>query len=286
MKSERATAVLNYIQDIFGEKIISAQQESLWKGSPDFEMNYVLEASGKLPAMRGLDFMHNDFDGVVKRAIEWDKKGGLVTICWHTGVKSSSYKESQEDNPDFDKLFTPGTEENKTLLESWDLAANALKKLKEANVPVLWRPFHEFDGKWFWWGKGGPENFKKLWKLMYQKFTDEYGLDNLIWILGYSQHMLDGWYPGDEYVDIIGSDNYDKSTNNDAWKKLINITSKPRAFHECGVVPYVEQFEKDGCIWAWFMIWHTEFLMENDKERLNLVYNDERVITLDKLPKF
>ena len=285
-RSEKTTAVYDYIRDNFGIHILSAQQESTWMDSPDYEMDYLYEVTGKLPAIRGLDFMNNDFEGVVERAIEWDEKGGIVTICWHTGVEVSGYEESKKEKPDFDKLLTPGTDEYNTLMESWDTAAKALQELRDANVPVLWRPFHEFDGKWFWWGKGGGENFVKLWQMMHDKFTNEYELDNLIWVLGYSENVRDGWYPGDEYVDIIGSDNYDKSTNKKAWVKLTEITSMPMAFHECGMVPSVEMFESDGTIWSWFMIWHTEWLTKNDSERLKEVYNSELVITLDELPEF
>lgn len=285
-RNEKTTAVFNFIRDNFGTKIISAQQESTWMGSVDYEMDYLLKVTGKLPAMRGLDFMNNDFDGVAERAIEWDRKGGLVTICWHTGVDISGYRESKKDHPDFKKLLTPGTDEYNTLMNSWDKVAKTLQYLRDENVPVLWRPFHEFDGRWFWWGKGGAESFKKLWCLMYEKFTNEYKLDNLIWVLGYTEWVSKGWYPGDEYVDIIGSDNYDKSTNKGAWNKLTEITSKPMAFHECGMVPSVERFEKDGTFWSWFMIWHTTWLTDNKTENLKNVFNSERVITLDELPKF
>ena len=285
-RSEKTTAVYNYIRDNFGTAILSAQQESTWMDSPDYEMDYLLDVTGKLPAIKGLDFMNNDFDGVVERAVAWDEMGGIVTICWHTGVEVSGYEESKKEKPDFDKLLTPGTDEYNTLMESWDTAAKALQELRDADVPVLWRPFHEFDGKWFWWGKGGGENFVKLWQLMHDKFTNEYGLDNLIWVLGYSEKVKDGWYPGDEYVDIIGSDNYDKSTNKGAWIKLTEITTKPMAFHECGMVPSVEMFESDGTIWSWFMIWHTEWLTKNDSDRLYELYNSDLVITLDELPEF
>ena len=57
------------------------------------------------------------------------------------------------------------------------------------------------------------------------------------------------------------------------------------AFHECGNVPSVEQFEADEDLWSWFMIWHTDFVVNQDKENLSAVYNSEKVITLDELPK-
>lgn len=278
--------IYDYICENYGTNMLSCQQESTWMGSPDYEMDYILDTTGKLPAMRGLDFMNNDFEGVVQRAKEWDEKGGIVTICWHTGVSGSGYQESLDENPDFDKLLTEGTDEYNSMMKSWDNAAKALQELCDADIPVLWRPFHEFDGQWFWWGKGGSDGFVKLWQLMYDKFTNEYGLNNLIWVLGYSGEVKDGWYPGDEYVDVIGSDTYDNSTNIRAWNKLLNVADKPMAFHECGNVPTIKEFELDGDMWAWFMIWHTDYITGNDKTNLSDVYNSEKVITLDELPDF
>lgn len=273
------------ICDMYGKKMLSCQQESTWMDSPDYEMNYIEETTGKLPAMRGLDFMNEDFDGVVRRSKEWWEKGGLVTICWHTGVDGKGYQESLNDNPDFDKLLTEGTNEYNSMIANWDKAAEALLELQEAGVPVLWRPFHEFDGQWFWWGKGGNENFIKLWQMMYDRYTKKFGLNNLIWVLGYSGEVKDGWYPGDEYCDIIGSDTYDNSTNASAWKKLEALgTDKPFAFHECGNLPRFNKFEDDGCMWSWFMVWHTDHIKGNNVKNLTDIYNREEVITLDELP--
>lgn len=277
-------AVYKYICDNFGSNMISCQMESTWMGSPDYEMNIIQKETGRLPAMRGLDFMNDDFDGVVKRAIEWHNKGGLVTICWHCGVNGKGYTESLNDDPDFSKLLTEGTKEYEGMMASWDRAAKALQKLQDEGVTVLWRPFHEFDGQWFWWGKGGADNFIKLWRLMYDKFTNEYKLNNLIWVLGYSGEVKQNWYPGDEYCDIIGSDTYDNSTNLRAWKKLAALnTGKPLAFHECGNLPSVEKFESDGDLWSWFMVWHTDYIVNNDKANLKEVYNSDKVITLDEV---
>lgn len=283
---ENTQKVYDYICDSFGTYMLSCQQESTWMSSPDYEMEIIEEAAGKLPAMRGLDFMNGDFNGVVERSKAWHEKGGLVTICWHTGINGKGYTESLEDEPDFEKLLTPGTDEYNAMIKNWDKAANALAELRDAGIPVLWRPFHEFDGGWFWWGKGGGDNFIKLWQMMYDRYTNEFGLTNLIWVLGYSGEVKSGWYPGDDYCDIIGSDTYDNSTNKLPWLKLKAMdTGKPMAFHECGNVPSVEQFEADEDLWSWFMIWHTDFVVNQNKENLSAVYNSEKVITLDELPQ-
>lgn len=70
-----AHKLYDYINDVYGTAIMTGQQESTWMGSPDYEMDYIFEKTGKYPAIRGLDCMNNDFDGVVKRSVEWHEKG-------------------------------------------------------------------------------------------------------------------------------------------------------------------------------------------------------------------
>lgn len=95
---ETTQKIYSYICDTYENGIISAQQESTWIDTPEYEMNYIFDATGKLPAMRGLDFMDDDFEGVVERSIDWWNRGGLVTICWHCGSDfSDSYDECIND---------------------------------------------------------------------------------------------------------------------------------------------------------------------------------------------
>lgn len=145
-----ARKLYDYINDNYGKAMITCQQESTWMDSPEYEMDYIFKTTGKYPAMRGLDFMNGDFDGVVQRSKEWHEKGGIVTICWHTGVNGLGYQEALNDTPDFTRLLTEGTDEYNAMIENWDKGARALQELRDAGIPVLWRPFHEFDGQWFW----------------------------------------------------------------------------------------------------------------------------------------
>lgn len=289
LATERTKALYDLLLCEKGKRILLAQQETPSRRNHEQEMEYLLRVTGKLPAIRGLDFIHNDFDGVVARAKEWDARGGIVTICWHTGVDGIGYPESQAENPNFDELLTEGTAANQQLMNRWDEAAKALQLLQEANIPVLWRPFHEFDGKWFWWGKGDGANFIRLWRLMVRTFTEKYELHNLIWVLGYADWVPDGWYPGDDYCDVLGSDTYKgETTHADSLKKLEKLNNeKPLAFHECGLLPRVDAFYQDRAIWSWLMPWHSKWMMEdNSEERIREVYHDERMITLDRLPTF
>lgn len=289
--SEAAKKLYQYISDTYGKAIISGQQESTWMGSDQYEFDYIFGKTGKYPAIRGLDYMNDDFKGVNKRAKEWYDKGGIVTICWHCGCDfSGSWSECMETElSDWNAVLTEGTKEYDAFIAGTDKAAKALKELKEQNIPVLWRPFHEFDGGWFWWGKGGAENFKKLWKVMYDRYTNYWGLDNLIWVCGFSGNGTDydKWYPGDSYVDIAGADSYTEGANANLYNLVKNTAGEniPICFHECGRIPTAEQLKTGKANWVWFMTWHTEFITDkNDVDDLKNIFNDPYVITLDELP--
>ena len=98
------------------------------------------------------------------------------------------------------------------------LIYNTLSRRKE-----LFRPLHEAEGAWFWWGAEGPEPCKKLYRLLYDKLTNEYGLDNIIWEwTGYTYETSAAWYPGDDVVDMIG---YDKYNAADGLPNLSSISA-------------------------------------------------------------
>lgn len=291
--SAEAQRLYNYICGVYGNGIISGQQESTWMGSDRYEFDYIYEKTDKYPAIRGLDYMNDDFSGVNRRAAEWHGRGGIVTICWHCGCDfDGSWDECMKTElKDWDKALTEGTPEYEKLVEGMDKAAKALKELKEQNIPVLWRPFHELDGGWFWWSKGGAEHFKEMWKIMYERYTDYWELDNLIWVFGYSGNGrgYKSWYPGDEYVDIAGADSYSDGANGDLYQKVVQVVGEemPVCFHECGRIPTPNQLKEGKANWVWFMTWHTDYITASNNVRaLKIIYDSEYVITLDELPEW
>ena len=291
---ENAKKLYAYLKEINGRVCLTGQMESTWMGSPDYEVNFIEKHTGKLPALRGLDFMHNDFNGVTNRAIAWWKKGGIPSICWHTGSDfASGYNESKDHNLNWEEALTPGTADYNKLIKAMDRAVPYLQKLEDAGVPVLWRPFHELDGGWFWWSKGGSDSFVKLWQLMYSRYTDHWGLDNLIWVLGYSGNGGDmaSWYPGDSYVDVLGADSYTPGANGHLYAECLTVAPEgmPIVFHECGAIPTQAEMQAASAPWALFMVWHTDHLTNgqfNTKDSLKTIYNSEYFITLDELPAF
>lgn len=287
--TKEACALYNFICDMEGQYVLSAQQEACGTNAM-IDIQTINSDSGKLPVIRGLDFINDNFDATVLHAETWWRMNGVVTICWHMGVpgKEEGYESSQGEF-DIEAALTEGTEENALLLAEFDKAVPALSQLQDEGIPVLWRPFHEFDGQWFWWGKGGNEQFIALWQYMYDYYTNECGLNNLIWVLGYSGSIKQNWYPGDEYVDVVGADTYGKD---DSYSSMYNrlgelFPGKPRALHECGYLPNADALTEDGAYWSWFMLWTTDYLNNdyNSAEDVNALYNSEVVLTLDEMPK-
>ena len=289
-----AVRLYEYLCSLKGKNCLTGQMESSWCGTCEHEINYLLNQTGRMPAIRGLDFIDNDFLGVVRRAVDWHARGGIVTICWHTGVDfASAYRQSQEDELDWEAAFTPGTLAHHDLLRGMDRAVPYLQRLQRMNIPVLWRPFHELDGKWFWWGRGGAEGFVKLWRLMYDRYVNHHGLHNLIWVLGFSDAPGDlaPWYPGDDVVDILGGDSYKGGAQGELYRKCAAIAPEgmPICYHENGEIPTRTMMEEESAPWVWFMTWHTRWITSdefNTADRLREVYHDPYFVTLNALPNF
>jgi mannan endo-1,4-beta-mannosidase len=164
-----------------------------------------------------------------------------------------------------------------------------LARLREAGVPVLWRPLHEAEGGWFWWGSRGPETAKALYRLMFVRFTRHHRLDNLIWVWTTTDNDdAINWYPGDDYVDIVASDLYarpgargDFSTVFDRLRKLYQ-GRKPLALGECGALPGITT----RAPWLWFLCWDDNIVRPavNPPGLLRATYRSPRLITLPDPP--
>ncbi|MGN0613616.1 MAG: glycosyl hydrolase, partial [Porcipelethomonas sp.] len=210
------------------------------------------------------------------------------------------YVESASDNYttfSISKALEEGTWENEVLMADIAEIAKQLTKLKDADVPVLWRPLHEAEGGWFWWGAEGPENCKKLYRLLYDQLTNVYGLDNLIWVwTGYAFSTSEDWYPGDDVVDILGYDKYNAvdglpnlSSISSTFYSLVKSTNgnKMVAMTENDSIPSLENLLNDKAAWLYFCPWYMNYLtseQNNPVDNLVEIYNSDYCITLDELP--
>ncbi len=283
--SKEARAMYAKLMKLHAEgKILSGQMWAPWGID---EIEYVHEVTGKYPAVRGHDLIHERSNRrEVELLTEWYRRGGIPTLMWHWGAptKGEGYEQSKM-TIDIAKCFVEGTPEYNDFWADLKRIAGWLTVLRDEKVPVLWRPMHEFDGKWFWYGKGGGELFVRLWTTMYDYFTKECKLDNLIWVLSHSGEIDASYNPGKEYFDIAGPDTYSK----EAQGRLYNVIEKMYGketmipLHECGTLPDPDECVKNNTMWLWWMLWHTGHAEKHNKKDMKRIYNHPVVITLDEL---
>ena len=145
--------------------------------------------------------------------IDYWKQGGLVTLCLHAPnpqTGNSSWMKKHGDTINLTDVVTPGRPGYDAWMRQLDSIAQGLQELEDEGVVVLFRPFHEMNGFWFWWGSmNTPEEFVRLWRHMFDYLTYTKGLDNLLWVYSASarDNCLD-FYPGGAYVDMVGVDKY------------------------------------------------------------------------------
>ena len=313
---ENTKRLYKFLCDIYGKYSLAGQYADEGRASSEYEK--ITAKTGKTFAVLGLDMgnyslgskAHGAESKTVEYAYDWYKNaGGIVQLCWHW-TSPEDYAVNAGDQPWYSSFYKEGSKLDldkimngeddaayQLLMDDIDNMASELARLRDAGVPVLWRPLHEASGGWFWWGNCEPESYKKLWNVMYDKMTNEHNLTNLIWVWNGQDPA---WYPGDETVDINGWDIYagnhvdssqsgrfdDMATNYGTKTKLIALT-------ENGCVMDPDKVFNDNARWLFWGTWSDPFTMKlgvviNDEyttvELLTKAYNHERVLTLDELP--
>jgi mannan endo-1,4-beta-mannosidase len=238
-----------------------------WSGDP--ERSDVRSVTGSHPAVIGVDL--NGLSGRSKEDIEKNKealrknivatydRGGLTTLSWHfdNPVSGTDFNwKSTGSMPAVARLIPGGSHHaqyQEILGEIADLARSVVGK-DGALAPMIFRPYHEFDGAWFWWGKPHctTENFRTLWRFTVSYLRDSLGVHNFLYafspdcLFGTEAEYLER-YPGDDWVDLVGMDDYadfgrDGKYDLDAGIRKLKIVSdyarqagKLAAFTETGL---------------------------------------------------
>lgn len=280
-------ALMGYLKSVYGTRIISGQMD-------DKYLAYIQETTGKSPAMMGYDFNgicpgqsgNND----AAKAINWvENKGGIAQFQWHWI--------SPDGNGDFytknfnlaAALADKDGQSYKNILRDIDLAAAEVRKMQDAGVPILWRPLHEAEGAWFWWGMSGKAACIELYRLIYDRFVHHHSLNNIIWVwTSYGVTKGGNWYPGDDVVDLIVWDYPSYVSPGGSWdhyNAIFGTKGKLFGIGEDGRLFDPALLATQG--WLYFMTW--SYMVEtpemnkdgkNSKAWLAAVYNDPRVITL------
>ena len=333
--TESAQKLYGFLLENFGKRTISGVMterpfENDGKYTPqDFttqtELSYINKASGKNVALVGFDFLHTTgksseeqwYQGYTHASLEmaktvW-KAGGIPAFNWHwkdpMKEVEAFYTQSSGNTPytEFSitkaydseaKKWKTESDEYKAIVRDMEIVADSLLTLQKEGIALIWRPLHEASGAWFWWGTDGAEPCVALYKLMFDTFVNKKGLHNLIWVWTTDEatDALD-WYPGDEYVDIVGRDYYyyPREANHasliSSFEKVKEMygAKKIVTLSENGSVPYPDSMKADGANWSWFMPWYGDYAMEgwandNNAESWKTVMNNEYTITLEDMP--
>jgi len=292
--TDETLRLYQFLYDNYGKKIISGAMDMA-------SANWLKTNAGKYPALVGLDFMqtgrgysswYND-DTPFNEAKAWYNRNGIPILCWHWRDPSHTTEEFYTSGTTFDisKIFDETSAEYKYMIKDIDYTAGLLKKFQDSKIPILWRPLHEAAGGWFWWGAKGAAPCKKLWQVMFDRMVNYHGLHNLIWVWTHEPND-DAWYPGDEYVDIVGRDIYRDGDHSSQVLEFNDMVTRYNGqkivtISESGSFPDVDNLIKDGAGWSWFMTWYgkyTDNSVYNPLELWKKMFASDYVLTLDEMP--
>ncbi len=253
----------------------------------------VYDLTGKFPAIFGSDFGFSGGDdkdsvlgrpGMIEEAKRQYRNGAVIALCWHevrpTDDEPVTFRDSVQGKlTDFEwnELLTPGSDIYNRWVEQVDVVAGYLKQLQDAGVPVLFRPYHEINGNWFWWGgRPGPRGSAALYRQLFDRFVHVHHLNNLIWVWntdrpsGNAGKIAD-FYPGAQYADVVTIDIYGEFLQSYYDTMLSIAGDKPIALAEVGTMPTLDVMAKQPR-WAYFMMW-SGMEQANALEQLQAVFH-------------
>lgn len=331
--TKEAKALLKFLYDIKGEYTLSGQHNYINTGSKytgevysitgkypvvwgsDFSFfvkgdNYArfqhcgpVNLSDPADSAYFLDLSINEVrQNMIEEAIRKHNEGHIITLMWHCCFPTEGDEcegqniwvmENRPSPETWKELVTEGTELNNQWKKQADNIAGYLKKLQETKIPVLWRPYHEMNGVWFWWcNHPGEDGFPALWRMMFKYFTDHHKLNNLIWVWntnaprdtpGDEAYDYELFYPGDKYVDVLAADVYRNDYKQSHHDDLLKLAKgKPIALGEVGGLPDPAVFDSQP-EWEWFMSWGILVKWSNTEDAIKKLYNSPRVLTLDEI---
>jgi mannan endo-1,4-beta-mannosidase len=324
LATNRTKYLMNYLTSLYGSKTLAAQEGNVGSNVPFPSSTYLTASGGVVPAVRGSDFMDHspsriahgtNPNGETERIINWAKQtGGIPNMMWHWNAPTDLIDGPNGSGQEWWRGFYtsattfdvkaaldggPGSPKYDLLLRDIDAIGNELRKFQDAGIPVIWRPLHEAQGSggntWFWWSKDGAQPFVELWRLMYDRLENVDGIHNLIWVYTSTPANEDfkAWYPGDDVVDIVGTDIYTDKTSSMSgqWLDLLDQYNgkKMISLAETGTLPDPNLFDQRGIHWSWFMPWQVDgspygVTTNYTPTQIKNVLNHDDVVTLNELP--
>ena len=305
-----AVALLETLKAISGRYTLTGQHN--YPASADRNSEFARKYTGKMPAVWTSDFgfaAEGDTDSylarpvVVAEAIRQHRVGALVSICWHAvpptadepvtflplrgsdPVKLKSVQGKLLDEQ-FKDLLTPGTALHTKWIAQVDAIAVFLKQLQVARVPVLWRPYHEMNGDWFWWGgrTEGAYTTAALYRQIFDRLVNHHQLKNLVWEWSVDRVSKpnmehEKYFPGIEFVDVLTLDVYGSDFAQSYYDSLVKLSQgKPLALAEVGNPPAPSVMAQQP-LWTYYATWAGMVRNTTRKQYAELM-KDPRVLNL------
>ncbi len=189
------------------------------------------DITGSHPAFYESDFMWHVKDSLkiadIEASKEAFKRGAVIGYCWHIRGKNSNtfyskVKEEFTEDKELVKNIVSGKERNENPELDWLLTqidSIVAPVIKDFGFPIIFRPWHEMNGFWFWWGSHNctPEEYIKLYRITVD-YLRSLGLKNILYAWSPDTRLTMEYYPGDDYVDILGLDIYEPGCFD--WKPM------------------------------------------------------------------
>jgi mannan endo-1,4-beta-mannosidase len=306
-----AKALLKFFYSISGKYILSGQHNypNVKYRNSDFAAKY----TGKTPIIFSTDWgfaKEGDKDSylarpdIVEQAKKLHRLGSIIMLCWHAVPPTADepitfHPPFGMNNPDslasvqgqlldrqFKDVLTPGTLLYKRWCAQVDSIAFYLKQLKKAHIPVLWRPYHEMNGSWFWWGgRSGENGTIALYRQIFNRLVKHHKLNNLIWVWSVDRPVRPemnyvDFYPGDKYFDIVALDVYRNDFKQPYYDSLVVMAKgKPLILGEVGNPPSPE-IMKNQLKWSSYVIW-SGMVRNTLKKQYKEFMMNERILGLE-----
>lgn len=256
-----AGALLGRLDTLVDEgKIMFGHQDDYmyghsWRLAPDateYIQSDTYATCGQYPAVYGMDLGgiemdwpknldSNPFEQMLASAVAHHKRGGVITISWHPRNPLTEGNSWDVSSCNVVASILPGGEKHELFMTWLSKAADYMQSIKTSDgqmVPLIFRPWHEHTGSWFWWGQNlcTTEQYKALWQMTYDYMMVERGMTNLVWAYSpgagelSSADVYGERYPGDDVVDLVGFDCYQYGSNETYMKDMKNALEITAAF--------------------------------------------------------
>lgn len=293
---KQTKALFNNLKNMAGNGVLFGQQDALAYGigwSGEYDRSDIKSVTGSHPAVFGWDLesvakedseanLSRIAEKVKRYCVQVDNMGGVNTLSWH--MQNFVAGKNFYDTTRCVTAILPGGAKHQDFVRALDKIAGLIKSLKTDEgiaIPIIFRPFHEHTGNWFWWGRPfcTANEYKQLWQFAVKYLRDKKHLHNVLY--AYSPDRISGdfeqyieRYPGDDFVDVLGLDDYYEFKNiNDtaamdlAVKSLKKICTYAKARHK--IAALTETGQKKIVQPKWFTAMFNKIMSDTTAARIS-----------------